>query len=220
MARKKDTTGNLFDPTSGNAWDEKLLPLIEKYQATPHPLQYKNLYQLMVMVILSAQDSDKHINEVAPPFFAAFSDFSAIAKASPKALHPYLKSVRNFANKCEWLYKTATKLGSGKISLKMEDLTALDGIGRKSANVIRREMKEKAEGIIVDLHVLRVVPRLGISQAKDATRMEKDLMQAISEPLWHHAGMCISFLGRETCRPSNPKCGECVMNPHCKFANS
>lgn len=220
MARKKDTTGNLFESTSGNVWDEKLLPLIEKYRATPHPLQYKNLYQLMVMVILSAQDSDKHINEVAPAFFAAFPDFAAIAKASPNALHPYLNGVRNFAHKCEWLCKTAEKLGKGKISLKMEDLTTLDGIGRKSANVIRREMKEEAEGIIVDLHVLRVIPRLGISQAKDATRMEKDLMQAISRPLWHHAGMCISFLGRETCRPSNPKCAECVMNPHCKFADS
>lgn len=107
------------------------------------------------------------------------------------------------------------KLASGKISLKMEDLTALDGIGRKSANVIRREMKEPAEGIIVDLHVLRVIPRLGISQAKDGTRMEKDLMQAVSKKLWHHLGMSISFLGREVCRPTNPKCGECVMLHHC-----
>lgn len=97
----------------------------------------------------------------------------------------------------------------------MEDLTALDGIGRKSANVIRREMKEPAEGIIVDLHVLRVIPRLGISQAKDGTRMEKDLMQAVSKKLWHHLGMSISFLGREVCRPTNPKCGECVMLHHC-----
>lgn len=174
----------------------------------------------MVMVVLSAQDSDKHINEVAPPFFAAFPDFAAIAQTSPKALHPYLKDVRNFAHKCEWLFKTAVKLGNGKISLKMEDLTDLDGIGRKSANVIRREMRESAEGIIVDLHVLRVAPRLGISKAKDATRMEKDLMQAISKPLWHHAGMCISFLGRETCRPSSPKSTECIMNPHCTFAVS
>ncbi len=218
MARKNDDNGNLFDPPSGGEWDEKLRPLIEKYKDKSHPLQYKNLYQLIVMVVLSAQDSDKHINEVAPPFFAAFPDFAAIAKSSPKALHPYLKGVRNFAHKCEWLYKTAEKLGKNQISLNMDDLIALDGIGRKSANVIRREMNESAEGIIVDLHVLRVIPRLGISQAKDATRMEKDLMQAISKPLWHHVGMSISFLGRETCRPSNPKCGECVMSPHCAFA--
>ena len=72
----------------------------------------------------------------------------------------------------------------------------------------------------VDLHVLRVVPRLGISQAKDATRMEKDLMAALPKPLWHHVGMCISFLGRETCRPTNPKCSECVMQAYCAYASS
>ena len=201
-------------------WDDHLKPLIEEYKNRHHPLSYKNLYQLIVMVVLSAQDSDKHINEVAPPFFAAFPNFASIAAAQPEDLHPYLRGVRNFGNKCTWLHATAQKLGGGNISLAMDALTALSGIGRKSANVIRREMKEPAEGIIVDLHVLRVVPRLGISQAKDATRMEKDLMKVISKPLWHHVGMSISFLGREICRPTNPKCGECIMQAHCAFANS
>ena len=99
----------------------------------------------------------------------------------------------------------------------MEDLTALDGIGRKSANVIRREMAEPAEGIIVDLHVLRVSPRIGISQAKDATKMEKDLMKAVSPALWNHLGMALSFHGREICRPTNPKCAGCIMKAHCQF---
>jgi endonuclease III len=219
MARRQSDRGDLFGNEPPGNWDAKFLPLIEKYKDTPHPLLYKNLYQLMVMVILSAQDSDRHINQVAPPFFTAFPDFAAVARVGPEALHPYLSGVRNFRNKCVWLRKTATKLASGKVSLKMEDLTSLDGIGRKSANVIRREMKEVAEGVIVDLHVLRVIPRLGISQAKDGTRMEKDLMQTLSKSIWHHVGMCISFLGRETCRPSNPRCGECVMQAHCAFAN-
>lgn len=205
----------LFDNEVLPVWDERFLQLIEKYKDRPHPLAYKNLYQLIVMVMLSAQDSDRHINEITPAFFAAFPDFSAIAAASPEALHPYLHGVRNFANKCRWLVAAASVLKEGRISLSMADLTALPGIGRKSANVIRREMQQPAEGIIVDLHVLRVAPRLGISQVKDASRMEKELMQTISKPLWHHVGMCISFLGREVCRPSNPKCGECVMQPHC-----
>lgn len=219
MPRKKEEGPALFEEEEAKPWDIRFIPLIEKYKQTSHPLLYKNLYQLMVMVILSAQDSDKHINQVAPPFFAAFPDFASLAKVTPEALHPHLSGVRNFANKCVWLCKTGQKLASGKVSLKMEDLVALDGIGRKSANVIRREMKESAEGIIVDLHVLRVVPRLGISQAKDGTRMEKDLMQALSRSLWHHVGMSISFLGRETCRPTNPKCHDCVMSPHCPSAN-
>lgn len=205
--------------TAASPWDAKLRPLILKYRRKPHPLKYENLYQLIVMVILSAQSSDKYINQIAPALFGAFPDFAAIAGSRPKSLYPYLSGIRNFANKSRWLHETATKLGSGEISLETDDLVSLSGIGRKSANVIRREMKEPAEGIIVDLHVLRVIPRLGISQAKDGTRMEKDLMQAISEPLWHHLGMCISFLGRETCRPTNPKCHGCVMSPHCPSAN-
>jgi len=208
---------DLFDSNVSGLWDEKFRPLVAKYDKTPHPLKYQNLYQLLVMVVLSAQDSDKHINQIAPPFFAAFPDFGSIAKASPEALHPYLKGIRNFGNKCQWLYKTAVKVSSEKISLKMADLIALDGIGRKSANVIRREMQEPAEGIIVDLHVLRIAARLGISGAKDGVRMEKDLMRVVSKALWHDVGMSISFLGRETCRPKNPKCGECVMQPHCQF---
>ena len=172
------------------------------------------------MVVLSAQDSDKHINEIAPPFFAAYPDFSAIAAASPEALHQHLKGVRNFANKCNWFYTMAKKINAGKIPLAMDDLISLPGIGRKSANVIRRELKQTAEGIIVDLHVLRVVPRLGLSTAKDPSKMEKDLMKIISKPLWNDVGMSISFLGRETCRPTNPKCNECVMEPYCAYAHT
>ncbi|MFO1480000.1 MAG: endonuclease III [Turneriella sp.] len=169
------------------------------------------------MVILSAQDSDKHINQIAPAFFEAFPDFASIASKKPESLHPFLNTVLNFGNKCKWLHATAIKLAPAQISLKMEDLTALDGIGRKTANVIRREMAEPAEGIIVDLHVLRVSPRIGISQAKDATKMEKDLMKAVSPALWNHLGMALSFLGREICRPTNPKCAGCIMKAHCQF---
>jgi len=99
----------------------------------------------------------------------------------------------------------------------MTELTALKGVGRKSANVIMREAEVKAEGIMCDLHVLRVVPRLGISQAKDGTKMEKDLMAVIPQDMWGEVGMAISFLGRETCRPTNPKHNECVMNKVCAY---
>lgn len=79
-------------------WDAKCQPLIKLYEKKPHPLNYKNLYQLIVMVILSAQDSDKHINQIAPAFFEAFPDF---ASKKPESLHPFLNTVRNFGNKCK-----------------------------------------------------------------------------------------------------------------------
>ena len=88
-------------------------------------------------------------------------------------------------------------------------------IGRKSANVIMREVGVKAEGIIVDLHVVRVAPRLGIATGADPKKLEKQMMEVLEAKDWGEVGMAISFLGRETCRPTNPKCSDCVMNDVC-----
>ena len=99
----------------------------------------------------------------------------------------------------------------------MEELIELPGIGRKSANVIMREAGVKAEGVIVDLHVLRVAPRLGIAAGTDPKKIEKQIMEQIPEKDWGQIGMAISFLGRETCRPTNPKCNECVVAKSCAY---
>jgi endonuclease-3 len=202
-------------------WSEEIQPLLKKYKGRKHPLDYKSLYQLVVMVILSAQDSDKHINEVAKPLFEMFPDMESLAKADQEILFRYISSVRNFGNKAKWLMELAQRIKEDKnIPLTMEDLTALPGIGRKSANVIMREAGVRAEGVIVDLHVLRVAPRLGIAQGTDPKKIEKQIMQVIAENDWGETGMALSFLGREICRPTNPKCPECVMNKVCKYYNS
>ena len=99
----------------------------------------------------------------------------------------------------------------------MDGLTALPGIGRKSANVIMRESGVAPEGIIVDLHVVRVAPRIGVASGTDPKKIEKQLMEVIDQKDWGEVGMAISFLGREICRPSNPKHDECVMNKVCAF---
>lgn len=201
-------------------WAEAVLPLIKKYKGKKHPLEYKNLYQLVVMVILSAQDSDKHINQVAIPLFEAFPDMPSLARADEQMLFKYISGVRNFGNKTKWLMTLAKTLKDEKnIPLTMDGLTALTGIGRKSANVIMREMGKKAEGVIVDLHVVRVAPRLGIATGTDPKKIEKQIMEAIPQKDWG-VGMDISFLGREICRPTNPKCEECPMNKVCAYYNS
>lgn len=202
-------------------WPEVLQPLIKKYHGRKHPLDYQNRYQLTVMVILSAQDSDKHINEIAPEFFKAYPSMKELAAAVPDDLYPYLRSVRNFGNKCKWLTSLAKTIGTDdKIPTTMETLTELSGIGRKSASVIIRESGGEAEGIIVDLHVVRVAPRLGIAVGDKPDKIEKQLMEALPKKMWGEAGMAISFLGRETCRPTNPKCEECVMHSICVYFNS
>lgn len=202
-------------------WGEEIKPLIAKYKGKRHPLDYGNIYQLVVMVVLSAQDSDKHINEVAKSFFSAFTDMASLARADEKTIMHYINSVRNFGNKTKWLMKLSQTIQEDKnIPLTMEDLTALSGIGRKSANVIMRETGKKAEGIIVDLHVVRVAPRLGIATGADPKKIEQKLMNVINESDWGEVGMAISFLGREICRPTNPKCGDCVMNMVCEYYRS
>ncbi|OFY85356.1 MAG: DNA lyase [Bacteroidetes bacterium RIFCSPLOWO2_12_FULL_35_15] len=202
-------------------WSEALKPLLKKYKGKTHPLQSKNLYQSVVMVILSAQDSDKHINEIAPKLFKAFPDMRSLSKADAEALFPFVSSVRNFGNKTKWLIELAqTVKEDKKIPLTMEELIELPGIGRKSANVIMREAGVKAVGVIVDLHVVRVAPRLGIASGTSPITIEKEIMAKIPQKDWGEIGMAISFLGRETCRPTNPKHDECVVNKSCEYYKS
>ena len=201
-------------------WAEAIQPLIKKYKGKKHPLDYKNLYQLVVMVVLSAQDSDKHINEVAKSFFEAFPDMQSLSRADSETIFKHISKVRNFGNKTKWLMTLSQTIKEDKnIPLTMEGLTALPGIGRKSANVIMRESGKKAEGVIVDLHVVRVAPRLGIAIGEDPKKIEKEIMKAIPQKDWG-IGMDISFLGRKICRPTNPKCPECPVNTVCQYYKS
>ena len=199
-------------------WAHAIKPLIKKYKGKKHPLEYKNIYQLLVMVVLSAQDSDKHINSLAPELFKHFPNMEALSNAAPETLFPLAGKVRNFANKGKWLVAIAKQIKKDKnIPVTMEELVALTGIGRKSANVIMREAGEKAEGIMVDLHVVRVAQRLGIATSADPKKIEQQIMEVIPQSDWGETGMAISFLGRETCRPSHPQHEECVMRSVCEY---
>jgi endonuclease-3 len=198
-------------------WPQAVKPLLKKYKGKQHPLEYKDTYQLLVMVILSAQDSDKNINKVAIEFFKAFPDMKKLSKAKPEMLSKYVSGVRNFGNKTKWLAEIAQKIKTNaNIPMTLDQLTELPGIGRKSANVILRESGKQAEGVIVDLHVVRVAPRLGIATGTDPKKIEKQIMEALPQTEWD-AGMAMSFLGREICRPTNPKCEICVMNTVCEY---
>ena len=200
-------------------WPDAIQPLLKKYKNKKHPLDYENVYQLLVMVVLSAQDSDRNINKLAPELFKEFPDMKTLSKATPEMLFPFISKVRNFANKAKWLVEIAGNIKDDKkIPLSQEGLTELKGIGRKSANVILREAGQPAEGVMVDLHVVRVAPRLGIATGTDGNKIEKQLMEVLPQKQWD-AGMAMSFLGREICRPK-PKCEVCLMNTVCAFYNT
>lgn len=171
------------------------------------------------MVVLSAQDSDKNINNLAPKLFESFPDMQALAKATPELLSPFISKVRNFGNKAKWLTEIAqTVKKDANIPLTQDELTALPGIGRKSANVIMREAGVTLDGVIVDLHVVRVAPRLGIATGTDPKKIEKQIMDVLPKKDWD-AGMAMSFLGREICRPTDPKHDLCPMKDVCDYYN-
>lgn len=207
---------DLFGQTSD--WATYLSPILTKYKNRKHPLAYENLYQLVVMVILSAQDSDANINVIAPALFEVYPDMERLSVTNRDALLPNISTVRNFRTKANWLIEIAQIIEKNEnIPLTMNALTALKGIGRKSANVILRESNQPAEGIIADLHVIRVAPRIGlISETKDGNKVEKQLMQVLPKSIWGEIGMAISFLGREICRPK-PKCDLCPINNCCAY---
>ena len=208
---------NLFEDNKD--WSKALKPIIEKYSDRKHPLDYNNLYQLMIMVILSAQDSDANINKIAPSLFSTYPNLKSLAISNVDSLIPHISKVRNYSTKANWIIEIAQTLKEDQnIPMNLGDLIALKGIGRKSANVILREMKIPAEGIIADLHVIRVAPRIGlISETKDGNKVEKQLMQILPKEIWGEIGMAISFLGREICRPTNPKCSICPIQNDCKY---
>lgn len=201
-----------------NDWGTKLAPILEKYKNRKHPLEYHNLYQLLVMVLLSAQDSDANINKIAPSLFEVYPNMKQLSTSTVEELITHISKVRNFGTKANWLIEIAQTIKADKnIPLTMETLTALKGIGRKSANVIMREAEVPPEGIIADLHVIRVTPRIGlIPESKDGNKVEKQLMQILPKNIWGEIGMAFSFLGREICRPK-PKCEECPINSICDY---
>lgn len=216
MLIKKIFKMDLFGKTDD--WETKLAPILERYKDRKHPLDYQNLYQLVVMVVLSAQDSDANINKIAPALFEVFPNMESLSVSNVEALIPHISKVRNFGTKANWLIEIVQNIQKDKnIPLTMESLTALKGIGRKTANVIMREAKVPAEGIIADLHVIRVAPRIGlIPETKDGNKAEKLLMQILPKTIWGEIGMAISFLGREICRPT-PKCSECPILNDCQY---
>jgi endonuclease-3 len=199
-------------------WENAFKPLIKKYKGKKHPLDYKNTYQLLVMVVLSARDTDDHINKLAPALFEKFPDMKSLSKATVKKLMPLIGKVRSAFKKIPWLIQIAKTIKDDRnIPLTLDELVELPGIGRKSANVIMREAGVKAEGIIVDLHVVRVAPRLGITKATNPEKIEKDLMNILPQKQWGEAGMAMSFLGREICRPKEPMHSKCVMKGVCLY---
>jgi endonuclease-3 len=191
--------------------------LIEKYKNAKTELKYKNAYELLVCVMLSAQCTDKRVNIITPALFEAYPDTKSLSCANLESLKILIQSCSFFNNKAANLIKMAKSVEEnfcGKIPLDEEKLVTLAGVGQKTAHVVMIEYKG-ANLMAVDTHVFRISHRLGLSSSKTVEKTELDLIKAFNDNLdILHQGMVL--FGRYICTAKNPKCTECFLSEFCK----
>ncbi len=183
-------------------------------------LQFRNEFELLCAVILSAQTTDVSVNKVTPALFERYPDAASMALADPKELEPYIRSIGLYRNKAQSLFGMANALvqdHGGSVPSSFEELTALPGVGRKTANVV------SAEGfgipaLAVDTHVERVSKRLGLVEPDASTEAtETVLKRKIKKDRWIKAHHLLIFFGRYLCKARNPLCDECPFRERCMY---
>ena len=181
-------------------------------------LHYRNTFQLLVAVILSAQCTDRRVNVVTPPLFERFPTPQDLASATFDEVYPYVKSVSYPNSKATHLIAMAQKLLAdfgGEVPSDIDALMSLPGVGRKTANVIASVVYDKPV-IAVDTHVFRVSHRLGLSDGKTPLDVERDLERHIPEHLRARSHHWLILHGRYTCTARNPKCSDCGLAEWCR----
>lgn len=191
--------------------------LLEEFKDAKSELKFRNLYELLVCVMLSAQCTDKRVNLITPALFEAYKDVFELASANLASLKLMINSCSFFNNKAVNLIKMANsvvELYNGEIPLDEEKLKALAGVGQKTAHVVLLEATN-ASVMAVDTHVFRVSHRLGLSIAKTPEATEDDLSRAFKTELGKlHQAMVL--FGRYTCKAKKPLCFECILSDLCK----
>ncbi len=200
----------------------EVITLLKKEYPNPKTeLNYKNEMQLVVAVVLSAQTTDKKVNEVTENLFKKYKTWEDFANADPLELQSDIHGVNFHVGKAERLIKmgemVVSKFG-GIMPKSIAELTKLPGVARKSANVILQELWDIGEGVVVDTHVTRVSNRLGFTKNMDAKKIELDLMKLIPKEHWRHFSGSVVLHGRYICVARKPKCAECVLNKVCPSA--
>ena len=189
--------------------------------ATDTELYYASPFQLLVAVVLSAQCTDKRVNQITPELFAKYPTATIMAKASPEDIFEYIHSVSYPNSKSHYLVGLSQMLVSQyheEVPDTIEELTQLPGVGRKTANVIQALVYGKP-ALAVDTHVFRVSHRLGLVTSKATTpyKTEKELVGHIPEEQVTRAHFWLLYYGRYTCTSRAPKCKTCGLADICKF---
>ena len=184
-------------------------------------LDHENAYHLLVATILAAQSTDKLINTVTPALFARYPDPTALAGADPAELEPMIFSTGFYRMKAKHLIGMARRIvehHGGSVPDSMAGLIDLPGVARKTANVVLGSALGKNEGIVVDTHVSRLAPRLGLTSETDPVKIEQDLMRLVPRDQWSIFAHRVIWHGRRVCHAKKPDCEHCALAPLCPSA--
>ena len=184
-------------------------------------LNHENAWQLLIATMLSAQCTDARVNIVTKDLFVKYPTLPAFADADIKELEKDIYSTGFYKNKAKNIIGCAKKLISeygGEVPSDIESLTKLDGVGRKTANVIRGNIYHEPS-IVVDTHVKRISRLLGLTDSDDPVKIEHELMEKLPKEQWILYNIQIITLGRTICIARRPKCAECALNHVCPSAN-
>ncbi|AMV37417.1 endonuclease III [Planctomyces sp. SH-PL62] len=214
MAKKKNPAA--IDP---KAQARLVLPVLKKaYPEALCALVHDGPFQLLVATILSAQCTDARVNMVTPELFQRFPDARSLAAADRDEVEEVVRSTGFFRAKARNLQEMAARLQQdhgGEVPPDLDALTALPGVGRKTANVVLGTAFGLATGVVVDTHVKRLSTRLGLTSRATPEQIERDLVAILPRDEWVGFSHRLIFLGRETCLARKPRCSRCPMADFC-----
>ena len=197
----------------------KIIEILKKeYPNARIALNFKTPLDLLVATILSAQCTDKKVNQVTEPLFKKYHTAKDYASANPKAFEQEIRSTGFFRNKTKSIINASKAIlhdHGGKVPDSMEQLITLPGVARKTASVVLFNAFHKIEGITVDTHVIRLSQRLGLTENDNAVKIEQDLMKIVPKPLWGKFAYWIIEHGRNVCIAKKPLCPDCVLLKLC-----
>jgi len=192
--------------------------LEEAYPDATISLDFSNRLELLVAVVLSAQCTDERVNQETDHLFEKYRTAADYANADVEELAEDLSSITYYNNKAKWLKsacQTIVEEHDGRVPDTMAELTALTGVGRKTANVVLQHGHDVVEGIVVDTHVQRLSRRLGVTTEETPEKIETDLMAVVPEEHWQAWTHWLISHGRAVCSARTPDCGECIMEDIC-----
>src|SRR5436190_8081695 len=200
---------------------EIIVLLKRLYPKAKCSLDFTNPFELLIATMLSAQSTDVRVNIVTKSLFRKYPDPQAFANATQQEMERDVRQTGFFRNKAKAVIaasKVIMEKHGGEVPRTMEELTALPGVGRKTANVVLGNAFNTAVGIVVDTHVTRVSGRLGLTANVDAVKIEQDLMKLIPPKEWTVFSHRLIQHGRQICIARKPKCRECRLNELCPSA--